>query len=778
MTKKFNSHHQNLKNKIFSLLIVTLFFLINYFCFSINNANAHRPHHVVTQVRLSPNYQENQTLFIITRLNLFKSINGGKSWQRIVNGLDNKGKFKILSGNNKNNQVMYLSSYFDGIYKTEDGGNSWFKVNNGLNNLKVNQLNVAPNSENFVLVSEDDTNLYKTENGGNNWEKIFTTEAEITRILISNNQEKIFLGDANGNLYLSNDKGKNWQTITNLKEQNSGSINAISISSLGNDMWIGTEKKGIFKTNNNAESFTQINNGLTDQNITDLLVDESNNLYASTWDQGFFTSKDGGESWVKQDQGLEKDRQAEDLKLPNFNVLAKSGETIFLGAFDGLFKSNNLGQNWQSLETLSKDTVVSFDISPNYAKDKTLAIVTYVGNFYLSEDGGKTWNHLNKGLEIPRLNNSFELRDQHPRRFFDVAFSPNYSQDKTIFSALLWSKIAKSTTQAESWQIIPLPKEARGATLVPSPNFSSDKTIYVPNQQGYIFKSNNGGESFSTIAQIDKTFGNDPPSFIISPNFAQDKTLYSSTEKGIFKSIDAGKKWASITFKNELDNKYNIKLAISPNFAQDKTLFVGTNEGVFKSENGGDNWINLPIAELGNNAYLEGVAVSPNYQNDQTIVVSVRGKGLYKSENGGQNFQSIGDRNLPASRMNEVPSAGIPIKFSPNYTNDNTMYSFGGATTEVFKSTDGGNTWEVLSVPINPISENEKYDLPTTIDVGFYIYKGKIFRILAAVFIGLATYLLVGFLNLEKKIPLSKIQIKMISSFAIFVLSFLVLYKI
>lgn len=776
----------NYKKVIFKtvkVLIITFIFLINNYFFDINNAYAHRPHDVVTQVKLSSNYEKDQTLFIITRRNLFKSIDGGKSWQRIVNGLNNRGIFQELSRSNNNDQVIYLSSYVDGVYKTEDGGISWFKVNNGLDNLNVTKLKVTPNNDKLVLVADDKNNVYKTENGGNNWQKIFTTKGLISTIFITQNASEIkfIIGDIEGNLYISENQGKNWQTLNFLNSQNSGSINAIAINNSDlNNFWIGTEKKGVFETKNNGESFTEISNGLTDLNITDLLIDSGNKLYISTYNEGFFSSNDNGKTWLKQSDGLTKDPQADDLKQPHFNVLAQSGETLFLGGFNGLFKSINLGKNWQELETLSLGTVVALDVSPNYANDQTLAIVTYVGNFYLSKDGGKTWNHYNKGLEIPRLISSKddEGEHQHPRRFFDVIFSPNYAQDNTIFSSLLWSKIAKLTNQKESWQVIQLPKEVRGPKIVISANFNSDQTIYVTSQQGVIFKSTNGGANFSTINKIEKIFGNDPPSLVISPNFSTDKTLYIATQKGIYKTIDGGENWATVTFQTPLENQHNFQLAISPNYAQDQTVIVGTSEGLFKTENGGQKWTNLPIPEIKEIPYIECLAISPNYQNDQTILVSIRGEGLYKSTDAGQTFKSIGDRTLPHSRMNEVPSAGNPLKFSPAYATDNTIYSFGSATTAVFKSTDGGNTWEVLPVPINPVSEIENYDLMTSLDIWFYLNKGNFFRILGAIFIGLLTYFLVGFLRLEKKIPLSKIQIKTISSFTIFLVTLLVFYKL
>lgn len=766
--------------KNFLIKTVTVFFVaiivsINLCFFEINNAWAHRPHDVVTHLRVSPNYQQNKTLFIIVRHNLFKSEDSGKSWQRIFKGLDNLGYFSGFVGNEKNDQVMYVSSTWDGVYKSEDGGNNWFKVNNGLDSIAIEHLTIDSSSENILLASAKN-NVYLTDNAGNDWRKILISDGKINQIAV--NQNTIIVGDNQSNVSISSDFGKNWQSFDFFKSKDIGNITSILINPTdSNNFWIATQKQGVWETKDKGNSFSAINDGLSDLYVTKIITDNTKTLYATTYTEGFFVKQNGQNKWVKQSDGLTTDIQSLELKLPNFEVVAKSNSDMYLGGFDGLFQSRDSGKTWQPIETLSLGTVVALDISPNYANDQTVALVTYVGNFYLSQDGGKTWKSLIKGLEIPRIIGDFKLHGkQHPRRFFDMAFSPNYAQDNTVFSALLWSKIGVSTNNAQSWEVVPLPKEVRGSKIVVSPNFAQDKTVFITNQFGTIFKSVDGGKSFFILTQIERVFGNNAPSLVISSNFAEDKTLYITTQKGIFKSVDGGENWASVT-TTEIEGKVNLQLAISPNYQIDQTLVLGTNEGVYKTENGGQTWQNVPIANLGKNAYLEAVAISPNYANDQTVLISVRGKGLFKSTDKGNNFVAIGNNSFPFMRMTQVPSAGIPLRFSPTYATDNTIYSFGSATTEVFKSTDGGETWQTLPIPINPISENEKYDLKTNINIWFDIYHSRMIRIASALFIGIAAYFLIGFLRLEKKIPLSKVQIKMISSFLFFAVGLILLYK-
>lgn len=202
LKKTFSKIGQHLLN--FALVMIISFVsLVSSSFLAIAPALAHRPHDVVQQVRLSPNYENNQTIFLIVRYNLFKSTDNGKSWQRIVKGINGVGELNDLSGNLKDDKIMYLTSKYNEIYRTENGGDSWFKVNNGLTNSYLRHVYVDPNSANFLVVSDSKNKLYKTENGGENWQEILTAKNEITSILITEKEGAIIIGDRNGDIFIS-----------------------------------------------------------------------------------------------------------------------------------------------------------------------------------------------------------------------------------------------------------------------------------------------------------------------------------------------------------------------------------------------------------------------------------------------------------------------------------------------------------------------------------------------------------------------------------------------
>ncbi|HLO85499.1 MAG TPA: YCF48-related protein [Nostocaceae cyanobacterium] len=756
-------------------------------CLHVNTALAHRPHDVISQIEISPTYSKDKTLFIIVRSNLFKSTNGGESWKRIVKGLDNQFDLNslLILRSNKN---LFVSSSGDGIYKSDDEGESWKKTNQGLENLDISLLAVPTDEANLVLAAGRKKGLYKTKDGGNNWYSVFRNNTKITAIAFSpQNINFLVIGDDKGNLYLSKDSGETWEPRGTIA--NAGSITAIAFyvqSPSDNTLLVATEKKGVLKSNNLATSFSEINRSLADKNIRDLEIGTDKTqkpvLWVSTADEGVFQSKDGGNSWQKYSQGLTKDSQADDVKSPHFTDMEISpafsqDKTLFVGGFNGLFKSTNGGEKWQELETLAKGTITALAVSPNYEKDGTIAIVTYVGNTYISKDKGATWTNMNRGLEIPRITENFQTPHQDPRRFFDLDFSPNYGEDANIYATILWDQFLKSNNRGENWDIVRIPHiqgyATRGINIVPSPNIASDKTVYLATQYGIIYKSTDQGNHFFSISKIENPRINEALALVISPDFSSDKTLYASGLKGVYKSVDAGQSWQAVTETNFLNKPGRIQLAISPHYKTDRTVIAGTEDGVVMTTDAGKTWFELS-GIYGNHAYIEGLAISPNYQSDRTFFISVKGRGLFKTIDGGKTFTKIGNDGISLATMNSVPSAGKPIALSPAYASDKTIFGFGSSTTEVYKSTDGGNTWQIITLPKN---ENTQYDMGTTISLWLYVYRLRILKFSVAIIAGLASYVILGYLGLDKILPLSKLQIKIFGSVIILVAVLILPYR-
>ncbi|MEO0433221.1 MAG: YCF48-related protein [Cyanobacteria bacterium J06656_5] len=738
---------------------------------------AHRPHDVVTQVKLSPSYSSDKTLYSLVRGNLFKSTDAGNSWKRIVQGLDTLTPFSTLTIDQAQGQVLAMGTYGDGIFRSDDQGESWQQSNEGLDTLDIGVVYSLPSDAQVMLAAGTDGGLSRSTDGGQTWFSV--VDASQTFSVITEAEDTLWAGDETGLLLSSNNGGQSWQSLLTVADD---SITALA----GNSqvLYVGTASKGVFRINPDTLEVLEVNGGLEDLRIQDvkLLPGNTRGVMVSSWDRGISISLDSGGTWTDYPQGLIKDKQADEFETHHFSEIALSDNFLvdkaaFLGGFNGLYRSIQGGQQWREIETLARGVVVAMDVSPNYAEDGTLALTTYVGKIMMSNDEGKTWELTMNGVEVPRLNGNFEPSYQDPRRFFDMAFSPDYASDKTLFTSGLWTKFLRSTNGARSWSLHSLSREARGLTLLLSPEFGSDKTLFIGNQAGVMFRSTNGGKTLNQVAKLPWERGNDSPSMVVSPGFAQDRTLYTVAETGVYKSTDAGESWQSTTENTPIAEAWNLHIAISPNYVQDSTLYVSSYDGLFKSSDAGGSWEPVAIADVDpERTFLEAVALSPSYAEDGTLMVSLRGKGLYKSVDKGETFAPIGDASLAFSRMYNVPCAGRPIEFSPNYAKDNTIFGFGTADTDLYRSTDGGETWEILQTPdVDPPVEVSTI---RQVAIAAELYRGRILKLLLAVVVGIVAYVVTGLLGLDKLLKLNRRLLQFGAAMGGFAVALVVILKV
>jgi photosystem II stability/assembly factor-like uncharacterized protein len=345
-----------------------------------------------------------------------------------------------------------------------------------------------------------------------------------------------------------------------------------------------------------------------------------------------------------------------------------------------------------------------------------LAVGTYGGGGYITEDEGKSWIISNVGLKKTRLSG--------------VVFSPDYVSDQTLFAGAS-GVLLKSINSGKSWQRnnieltgwrswmssnlikvglsslaeIVLPPSLNRAPypvkVVISPSYSQDKRVYFSTREHGVFESIDAG---ATSTQLWDGLNKVVAELVISPNFMDDETLFASVRgKGIYKSEDSGKNWVAVNnglnvvkdWKGKVIHgiKLNdIFLAISSNYANDQTLFAATSHGLYRTVNGGKQWSKIVSSVYDADCYINAVAISPDYAIDGTVLVSIKGKGLYKSKNRGDTFvnwsTALLDENHDVSR----------ILFSPRYAVDKTVYA--ASYEDVFISKDKGVTWKIIDRPV------------------------------------------------------------------------------
>jgi photosystem II stability/assembly factor-like uncharacterized protein len=723
------------RKKVISFTLVGLICIIS---FNLINVNAHSPHDVIDSLVLSPNYQNDHTLFIIIKNTwVLKSLDGGYDWKYLNNGIDNKFKLTSISASPSFaiDHTLFVTTDGDGIFRSINGGKSWERVNNGLNNYKINKILFSPNYklDNTVYALGGDGDLYMTENGGNNWKNVFNHNTKITAIAINGKVETqrpyLVIGDKNGILYSNiNDQGFEEIFRTNYSDKITSAF--IDIAQNGNGrVYFGTESGGLFSNTTSDGLFRKINNGIEDNHITSINIKNSKTdkkeIFFSTWNKAVYKSVDNGQNWELKNKGLTTDRQANSTEYwsPHFRNIVissnfESDNTMFLAGFDGLFKTEDRADKWTQLETLPVNLIKGFAVSPPKKNERSsIAITTYGGGAYISDDDGISWTVRNLGLRKTRLS--------------DIVFSTSFKNDGKLFTATAkyfyvfddtqkkWTAVRLRDTSIRSriysklvqlgisrdW----LQKKVFGKTnlniiwpniISVSPNFANDKTLIFGSRYRGFFYSVDGGKTFSSISQDIKDINKKKiTSMCISPNFSKDRVLFGAVRwEGVFKSQDGGRTWNNFSDGIKLKNEdksmippYYV-LAISPDYKNDQTVFVGTELGLFMTNNGGDNWQQIEITENGRDAIVTSVAISPNYKNDNTIIISLKGKGLIKSIDRGATWYEIGQELTNSNYLLEF------ISFSYSYGIDNTIW--GASKEALFSSKNQGESWEKVKIPI------------------------------------------------------------------------------
>src|SRR5215475_9875980 len=187
---------------------------------------------------------------------------------------------------------------------------------------------------------------------------------------------------------------------------------------------------------------------------------------------------------------------------------------------------------------------------------------------------------------------------------------------------------------------------------------------------------------------------------------------FGAVNGGVWKSVDAGRVWTPIFDSQSIASIG--ALAVAPS-APD-TIYVGSGEstlrdsvgygnGVYKSTDAGKTWTHIG---LDNTEHIGKVAVDPRDPN--VVFVAAIGhlyeanpdRGLYRSQDGGRTWNKVLFKNNDTGAVDVVidPSNSQVVYATLWNTRRPPWYTYqpsNGPGGGIFKSTDGGNTWNQLT---------------------------------------------------------------------------------
>lgn len=590
------------------------------------------------------------TLYVGTAYNgIFKSTNGGTSWQNSSRGLESLD-ISVITIDPNNPTILYAGTNGGGIYKSSDGGARWSTSNTGLKNLNVTAIVIDPNNR-TNLYAGTIGNLFFSGNSGDSWTPIgvsgtgrLTCNAIQTVVLDPLNPATLYVGTATCGLFRSVDSGQRWTEANGGLPSNSNNAATINVRYLTFDasgnLLAGTQGDGYFKGTptgdpNNPLLWSAANgsapNAISSTTVNTIVssITSPNTHYAATLDNVAVTT-DNATTWSttgNQLQGTRVLTLAIDYNTPT--------ETLYAGTTQGIYKLTLGATEWSAIN----NGIINFnvtDIAVVESTPTTLYATTRNSGLLMSDNGGSTWRYANSGLT-----------DLHT---LAVAVDNNTAPQRTLYVGTENAGVFKSTDLGVSWNSVDDGLSDPKITDLLVDTTTSNR-LYAASPAG-INLTTNGGVNWSAAnsgiaGQHDIKI--DTLAFVANRDTSQANRLYASASaSGLFSSPDDAISWGSLS--SGLDNIFVYAMIVSPN--DPDVLYVGTNGGgVYKSIDGGLNWFasnnGLAPATQGG-LRVNALAIQPGAPTAtpatyDVIYAATRDYGVFQSRDGGTTWSALND---------------------------------------------------------------------------------------------------------------------------------------
>jgi len=486
----------------------------------------------------------------------------------------------------------------------------------------------------------------------------------------------IFIGTYGGGIFRSADNGNTWEEVNN----GLGNFYIYDIV-VGSSVYVAADG-GIYRSDDNGNTWQIKNNGLPGGSWGALVIDQSGGIFAGNLGDGIYYSTDNGENWTYANGPGLTDGIIRDLAINN------AGE-LFAGGNGGMYRSGDNGANWTRIVNgITWTDVLSLSIFQNGPDENIIAGTPDYGVF-ISTNNGDLWQESNNGLTDLYIyktlkNNANELfLGTRNGVFKSTDFGLNWVQsgitNESVYSLTVnnandifsGTRIGnfRSVDNGSSWNLI-------NNGFISGPIFDVDvnasNEIFALSDNGVFISSNNGNLwTKKNIGLIDTTY--------LEIRINDQGDIFVGTAVGIYRSDDNGDNWAYKGLAGEMIQMIT--------FNTNGHIFAGTwgtPGGVYRSVDNGDNWthlVNLAEDDIG--------AIAIN-QNDNTIFAGEWGNGVFRSTDNGDTWTPV-NNGLTGTHIRTLA------------VNESGDLFVGTAWDGIFRSYDNGDNWTQI---INGLFDN------------------------------------------------------------------------
>ncbi len=301
------------------------------------------------------------TIAIATDGGIYYSTNRGTNWSNINSNL-NLTQFYRAASSPSNSSHLIGGTQDNGVQRTT-GDMKWNVVYGG----DGGEVCFNPKEPNFILTENQFNAIKRSTDGGISWNNAVTgingTGAWIAPIIAHPDSNGVFY-TARQQLFKTTNNAQSWtQHSTGI----TGTVRELAISKSNPSVLFATVNTQIYKSADGGKTFSSIQNNLPVKTITGINIhpDSSDIIIASLSGFGsghIFKSVNGGLNWLDISSNL-PDAPANDVMFyyPGFRT------GTYITATDvGVFASSNYGTNWSELaEGLPNTVCINLDYNSN-----------------------------------------------------------------------------------------------------------------------------------------------------------------------------------------------------------------------------------------------------------------------------------------------------------------------------------------------------------------------------------------------------------------------------
>ena len=521
---------------------------------------------------------------------VYKTEDGGKTWNKVLTISDTVGfsDIELLPGNPN---IVFATAWKaerkpwtiisggtqeeGGLFKSLDGGATWERITEGLPTGLIGKIDLAVSPADsrivYALVEapDDEGGLFKSVDQGKSFELI-STESSIrvrpfyyANIDVDPKNPDIVYAMATRNMK-SVDGGVTWERLRPPHGDN-------------HDMWINPDNPDLFIHGNDGGANVTHNGGKTwstqfNQPTAELYQVEVDDqypywLYAGQQDNGTtiatpsmppFRAQDPA-AWLVDSGGCETGPGVP--KPGNHNIVYSNCKGRFfvfdkrVGTEKGYYvgATNIYGHN-------PKDLKYRFQrVSPIHVSPHDPDVVYHASQYvHRTTDDGVTWETISPDLtafeaDKQVISGSPITRDITGEEYYSTIYS---LRESPVQAGVIWSgsndgPVHVTQDNGASWQNVTprgLPPGGRVDAVEPSPHNAAKAYIAVLRYQfgdwkPYIYKTEDFGRRWQLLTNGRNGIPADFPTRVVREDTEKEGLLFAGTEFGMFVSLDDGENW-------------------------------------------------------------------------------------------------------------------------------------------------------------------------------------------------------------------------------------------